>query len=283
MNPAKPPVKPLPLNFLLGCGQHDLDNFELARLAEVANQRKELHAVLDRVIDAMTQAALAAWFKAQDRQALKHAIENEESPMEWARRMVKERQRTAEELLPRAALEPGVAHRAAAIRYQERNVAEGKCMKCPQPLDRNSVCYCSKHMAAERDRYHRKKGLADPGSRECLYAGEAVTERRGRHPNNLAALAIAREQRTRALLAERGLPAGSAAVSLKAVTEALLSVMPKTSADAMTQDELFQKAGVVTKITGQKALAKLLADGKIERTGEGWKGHRFRYFLNGDE
>ena len=51
MSPAKLPVKPLPLNFLLACGQKDLDNFELTRLAEVADLRKELHAVLDRIID----------------------------------------------------------------------------------------------------------------------------------------------------------------------------------------------------------------------------------------
>jgi len=30
--------------------------------------------------------------------------------------------------------------KAAAVRYQKRNIAEGKCMKCPEPLARNSVC-----------------------------------------------------------------------------------------------------------------------------------------------
>ena len=89
---------------------------------------------------------------------------------------------------------------------------------------------------------------------------------------------MGREQRTRAFLAEQGIAPGSAAISLNAVTEALLRVMPKTSKEAMTQGDLFQRAGVVTKTTGKKALAKLLADGKIERIGEGWKGHQFRYF-----
>jgi hypothetical protein len=147
----------LPLNFLLGCGVHDLDNLELARLAEVADLRKELHAVLDRVIDAMSQAALAAWFKAQDRQALKHAIENEESAMEWAQRVIREqgKDRSAEALLPLAALEPGAAHLAAAMRYQERNIANGRCQNCPQPLDRNSVRYCTKHLVAARARKTR--------------------------------------------------------------------------------------------------------------------------------
>ena len=62
------PRKALPLNFLLGCSQDDLGRIELARLAEVADLRHELHLILDRMIDVMSQAALATWFKAQDRQ-----------------------------------------------------------------------------------------------------------------------------------------------------------------------------------------------------------------------
>jgi len=151
-------------------------------------------------------------------------------------------------------------------------------MKCPEPLDRNSVCYCTKHLAAERDRYHQKKGLIDPGSREYLYSSEVTQSTKGRHPTNLASLAMVREQRTRAFLAEYGIAPESAAVTLNAVTGALLRVMPKTGKEAMTQRELFQKAGVVTETTGKKALRKLLADGKIERLGEGWKGNRYRYF-----
>ena len=77
--------------------------------------------------------------------------------MEWAARMIREKQRGPEELIKTPPLPPGVAHLAAAVRYQKRNIAEGKCMKCPEPLDRNSVCYCTKHLAADRDRYHRKK------------------------------------------------------------------------------------------------------------------------------
>jgi 16S rRNA G966 N2-methylase RsmD len=47
------------------------------------------------VIDAMSQAALAAWFKSQDRQTLKHAIENEETPEERAKRLIRERGQSA--------------------------------------------------------------------------------------------------------------------------------------------------------------------------------------------
>lgn len=87
----------MPLNFLLGCSQDSLGNFELARLAEVADLRKELHLILERVIDAMSQAALASRFEARDRNSLKHAIENEESPKEWAARMIRDGQRSEEE------------------------------------------------------------------------------------------------------------------------------------------------------------------------------------------
>jgi hypothetical protein len=89
---------------------------------------------------------------------------------------------------------------------------------------------------------------------------------------------MGREQRTRAFLAEQGISPENAAISLKAVTEALLKVMSETKHDAMTQAELFHMAGIVTKTTGQRALAKLLAAGKIERLGEGCQGNRFRYF-----
>jgi len=78
----KLPVKTLPLNFLLGCAQSELGNFELSRLDEMAHLRSVLHTILDRLIDQIAQVALASWFKALDRQTLMHAIENEESPVE---------------------------------------------------------------------------------------------------------------------------------------------------------------------------------------------------------
>jgi hypothetical protein len=67
---------------------------ELQRLgAEVANLRHELHAILDKLIDEMVQAALAAWFRANNRETLKHALENEETAIRWAARMIRECQR----------------------------------------------------------------------------------------------------------------------------------------------------------------------------------------------
>ena len=290
----KLPVNTLPLNFLLGCSQASLQNFELARLAEIADLRCELTAIVDRMVEQLSQAALARWFKEQDRQSLKHAIDNEESAEEWAKRMIRDGQRNKEELVAgpmpspwiiRPSLPPGVAHLAAAARYKERNVAQGKCSLCPKPLDSNSVRYCAKHLAMQRERERQKrhkKGLRsdprlDPGTREYLYGEGKVTEStHGRTPGTLASLEMNREKKTRALLAELGIRPESAAVSLKAAMEALQKCMPRSRADALTQAELFSKAGIVTKTTGQKALAKLA--GQIQRKGKGIRGNPFRYY-----
>jgi len=48
----------------------------------------------------------------------------------------------------------------------------------------------------------------------------------------------------------------------------------------MTQAELFEKAGIITKTTGQKALAELLAAGMVERFGKGGPRDVYRYWRN---
>jgi hypothetical protein len=135
---SKALAQTVPLNFLLGCSESSLGAFELARLAETANLRNELHAILDRMLDEMTQAALAGWFRQTDRHVLKRAVEEDVDPIAWAQERVRRHARSEEELVPLPSLPPGVAHLAAALRYQERNIAGGKCAICPQPLDRNS-------------------------------------------------------------------------------------------------------------------------------------------------
>jgi hypothetical protein len=266
-----------PLNFLLTCSDSTLDTYELARLSEIANLRAEMHEIFDRLLDTSNQAALARWFRAQDRQALKHAIENEESPVEWANRKIREGQRNGEELLPLPSLPPGDAHLAAALRYQERNVAEGKCAICPQPLAPNSVRYCEKHLTKAR-LSHEPKGAkgAQPGSIGWLH-GDMFQSGHGRQPGSLATLEMNREKKTRAVLAELGIPPESAAVSLKAAKDALWRVMPQSKAKAVPMSELFEAAVVPSRTTGQKALAELLSEGKIQRAGKGGPRDLFRY------
>jgi len=282
---SKAVTKGLPLNFLLGCSQDALGNFELARLAEVADLRSQLHAILDRVIDQMSQAALVSWFKVQDRQSLKHAIENEETPLDWANRMIREGQRKGEELLPLPAMPPDLvraSHLAANLRYKERNNAAGKCQNCPQPLDPNSLVFCTKHLTAERGRHKRKRGKDDaPGSINYLYQDDSPESRHARQPGALASLEMEREKKTRALLAELGVPPESAAVSLKAAKDALLKVMPESKADAKPTAELF--AVVPSRTTGKRALKELLSEGKIQRIGKKSKGGPFRYWKRGEE
>ena len=274
--PEKQDKPQLPLNFLLGCSQQDLDSFQLARLAAVANLRSQLQEKIDKLIDELMQAGLAAWFRKNDRETLKTALETEESALEWAKRMI----RGGGEIIPRICLEPGKSHRIAALTYQARNIAEGKCATCPQPLDPNSVRYCTEHLAKERARGQQKKGLSLPGTREYLYSGE-VTPTRGRQPSQLAKQAMHREQKTRALLAELGIPPENAAVSLNAAKEALLECMPAPKDEPMTAAELFDKACVSSLATGKVALKQLFSVGRIERTGKGISSDPFRYSLAG--
>jgi hypothetical protein len=262
-------------NFLLTCSDEALASHELALLAKCADIRAQLEELLCRWNDTTAQASVVRWFRSTDRQALKHAIENEESPIEWAKRKIREEQRSEEELIPLPALESGATHLAAAQRYAERNIAEGKCSLCPKPLARHSVRYCEKHLTAHRLRATPTKGK--PGSIGWLY-GETEESSHGRQPGTLAALAMGREQKTRAALAELGIPPESAAVSLKAATQALLKCMPASEAQAATVDALFKAAVIPSRTTGHHAIEDLLAAGAIQRVGTGVRGNPFRYF-----
>ena len=257
---------PLPLNFLLGCSDAALDNYQLARLNELANLRKEMQALHDRMLDVQSQAAIAGWFKSQDRQSLKQAIENEETPEEWAKRMIRDGQRSQEELeagpmpSPWPKLLPEVArarHSASSMQWMNKNIANGKCQSCTEPLDPNSVRYCAKHLAAhrEKDRRDREKKGIQPGTH-------------GRQLGTLANLAIHNEKRKRALLLKLGVKPKHAAISFNAAVEALGKIMPRSKAKAMTQAQLFQKLGI-SNTTGREALAEMLEAGAIERIGAG--------------
>jgi hypothetical protein len=266
-----------PLNFLLGCSERALGEFELARLDETAHIRTEIHLLLDRMIDEMSQAALAGWFRRADREMLKRAIENPEDVLEWASQKMRDGQRSEEELVPLTALPPGAAHLAAALRYAERNIAHGKCGVCPQPLDPNSVRYCTKHLTAARHR-KEKAGKAAPGSREYLYSEEKQPSTHGRQPGTLKALATANEQKQRAILAELGIPPESAALTLDAAKESLMKHMPDSRSRARVAADLWHAALIPSLQTGKTAIKELLAERVIQRVGEGNVGNPYRYF-----
>jgi hypothetical protein len=268
----------IPLNFLLGCSQQSLDQYELARLAESADLRKQFHVIFDRLIEQSALAMLAQWFRESDRDSINQALAIEESPTEWAKRQMKQGRRGAEDLdLPLPSLPVGSAHIAAALRYTERNIAEGKCGVCPQPLDPNSVRYCTKHLTAARHRME-KKGKAVPGSREYLYSEEKQPSTHGRQPGTLKALATANEQKQRAILAELGIPPESAALTLDAARQALMKLMPDSRNRARVAADLWHAALIPSLVTGKRAIKELLAEGVIQRVGEGNVGNPYRYF-----
>jgi hypothetical protein len=204
---SSPPKKAVPpvasLNFLLGASDASLDEFELARLAEVADLRSELHGILDKLIDEMSAAAVAGWFRQANRAKLKQAIlETPEASfdriMDWAKDAIRDGQRSASELVPRASLPAGAAHLAASLRYQERHVAKGLCCKCPLPLDRNSVRYCTKHLEQYRARYKPKNAKgAKPGTIGWLYSEEPFQSTHGKQPGTVKALKEANEKSKR--------------------------------------------------------------------------------------
>jgi hypothetical protein len=171
-------------NFLLGCSDTDLASYELARLSAAANLRSELLEIFDRLVDTMGQAQLARWFRNTDRQALKSAIESPEEAIlriaALAKKQIRDDQRSGEELIPLPSLPVGVAHVLAAVRYQQRNIAEDKCQNCPQLLDPRSHRYCTKHLRMERERKAPKRQRAiEPGSIAWLY-GESLEPGDGR-------------------------------------------------------------------------------------------------------
>jgi len=59
--------KPM-LEYLATCSRHSLEAFELARLNERANLRKQLIEVLDQWVEADVQSRVAGWILAQHRE-----------------------------------------------------------------------------------------------------------------------------------------------------------------------------------------------------------------------
>lgn len=154
----KPTKLEVSTNFLLTCSQSSLEELQLARLSEVANLRKEMLEIVNRMVDNLATAAVASWFRQNDRELLRKALENHEDVLAWAEEQLRNQGQKGSDLLPVAATlsPPGEAHRSASLRYQQRNIEEGKCRVCPAPLDRNSVQYCTLHLEQERERRREK-------------------------------------------------------------------------------------------------------------------------------
>jgi hypothetical protein len=187
--------------FLLNCSERALRRFELARVNGANSLRNELHGVLyeqidapdlrgkvfatlDKLVDQMAQLGLARWFRAVDREAISRALEVEEDPLLQAKVRIRDEGRSESELMSQvfSSLDPGEAHRVAALAYAERNVAMGKCANCPRPLDRNSVRFCTEHLrkARERMRVEAKK-LNKPPHGRAPGTLKALAENRKKH------------------------------------------------------------------------------------------------------
>lgn len=273
-------VPSVPLNFLLTCSQSHLGEYELKKLAEIADTRTELHAVFDRLIDQTAQAGLVRWFRTQDREALKHALENPDDVIAIARERIRESQRSDDELIPQAALAPGAAHLAAAVRYQKRNLEKGLCTECPEPLAHGSVRFCEKHLRNRRMKYKPKNAKgAKPGTIGWLH-GEGFESQQGRMPGTLQATTITRQKKTRAILASMGLPLDSAATALLAAQRQMLAAMPAAKKDALLTWELFERAGLPDTMhsTAKVALHALVTGGVVKRIGKGIRGNPYLYY-----
>ena len=189
----------LDTNFLLHCSDATLADFELKRLAEVADLRSELLVIVDRMVDTMSQAAVAGWFRQQDRHSLKRRTA--EDVVEQAKAEIRKREGRSKEReeMPspsdfRPSLPPGAAHMAAALRYQQRNVEEGKCSECPEPLDPGSVRYCTTHLAIARERMRLARGVRKPMRSKATLA--EVRKAKGKLAEENINLAIAEKLRS---------------------------------------------------------------------------------------
>jgi hypothetical protein len=162
------------VNFLVNCSSTSLDSYELTKLSLAANIQADLLELMHQWLEANTQATLARLFRNTDREAFKRWINEPVDPIAIAKAQIRSQGYTEEEadaqLDDVIAANPGLAHRNAAVTYQKRNIAEGKCSICPKPLARNSVRYCEKHLRAARLR-HKPIGAKgpEPGSIDALY------------------------------------------------------------------------------------------------------------------
>ena len=211
--PLVAPTRRMPdLDFLLKHSLMTLSELELSSLSRSSNALKCAKEQLDEAVAQREIAGVARWL-----------LEHREDLLEAARRTILpakggevfESDAKVDEVLTRAkeevrdygrsqeekedgpmpspwlvrerkylTVEERRAGRSAiSKRSREKHIAEGKCERCSQPLDRNSVRECSRHLEIHRQRNARdreKQGIK-PGS--------------GRQPGTLKALKEANEKR----------------------------------------------------------------------------------------
>lgn len=187
--------KATPLKYLLECSDGGVGAFELAKLSEVANLCSQILELFDRLVDTSSLAVLAAMLRRIDRQEIvRRLLESPDKTFDVIMAEAKAQIRSQghpEELeagkMPSPSflrkLPPGEARRRereSIKRWQECNIAKGKCRSCTAPLCRESVDYCKKHLAMRREAQRRRKG---------------TIHTHGRHANTLAALKEANEKR----------------------------------------------------------------------------------------
>ena len=144
-----------PLKFLLTCSELDLDNFELNTLGNLANLKSQAADVMENMLQETSRLDLVRSIRASSSEEIKEALERPSDAIADAKLKIKNAGRSVDELVPLLPLVSAAVkanHVAASMRYQERNVGEGKCCDCTEPLARNSVRYCETHLAACRDR-----------------------------------------------------------------------------------------------------------------------------------
>ena len=137
-----------------------------------ADLRSQIQELIDQLIDMASQAALASCLRNTDREELRAWIETPDDPIAWAKEQIRTQGRSDEEVEEQLgeilSLNPSLAHRTAAVTYRKRNIAEGKCMYCPEPLDANSVRYCTKHLRDQRLRHKPVPLRRRTENRHCL-------------------------------------------------------------------------------------------------------------------
>ena len=178
-----------PLKFLLTCSELDLDNFELGTLSRINNLKSQAADVIENMLREVSRLDLVRSIRASSPEQIKEALERPSDAIADAKPQIKNAGRSVDELIPLLPLASAAVkanHIAASIRYQERNIEEGKCSICPQPLAHNSVRYCETHLAVRRDRARKRakktrQAAAWPRSGDTRCTGRRTERSRGRN------------------------------------------------------------------------------------------------------